>query len=248
MKRALLLAIVLAPGCHIDLDSGFTVNGVRLQEEHEENLEIVAWDSRGLIMELALGDARVESTSGPTRIVATVHERYHGDARLEYKDGELVVETNSGEPGALGDVSIYTSGPIPNLVIATGTGDILVDSVRIDGNLSLSSGLGDISVLHGGSLGDGNFSTGMGDIELVSFDCRHIAASSGMGDVSLNQITSSVAEVATGMGDVSLVASNFDRLTASTGMGDIDAAGTSYGSADLDTGMGSVHTGSRRVE
>jgi DUF4097 and DUF4098 domain-containing protein YvlB len=250
MKASVALAaLVLAPACHIDFDDGtFLVDGVRLTEQHEENLEIPGWHSQGLKVELAAGDARVRPTDGPTRIVATVHEKYLHDARIEYVGGRLVVETDSGEPAAIGDLTVWTGERIPELSISTGAGDIDVEHVEILGSLTLSSGFGDISVEEGGRLARCDFSTGMGDIALASFVCDDLEATSGMGDVELRSIECAVAELSTGMGDVDVLGSRFDRLEASTGMGDVDASRTEYGSASLDSGMGSVRTGERRYD
>ncbi len=247
MKRVLASTLFLLGACHIDLDGGtFSVNGRHLDERHEETLEILDWDPDGLVMELSAGDAVVKvTTDGSSRIVATIHEVRLHDGRLEYRDGKLLVETESGEPAVLGDVTVWVDGSLAHLSVVTGAGDVSIRGVPIEGKLLVSTGTGDVSVTGAGRSAVAKISTGLGDIELDAFGCRELTVSTGMGDISLRSVSGDEVEISTGMGDVNLASSSFDRLDASTGMGDIDARGTSYRAGGFDTGMGSVHGGSR---
>jgi hypothetical protein len=235
-------AVLLVLGCHLHIDGqmSYLVNGVRLDEQHREVLDVDLWSADALVVELSAGDARVEWTDGPTQIIAVLHEVTEFDAYLEFAGGRLTVETHSGEPARIGDLIVRTSCPLPRLILSSGLGDLTVEGVQIDGELSLSSGAGDVTVRSAGHPLEVELSTGMGDVAVRSLECPALAASTGMGDIALREVTAAVASVSSGMGDVELVLCSFEDLDASTGMGDIDTSGSRYERADLDSGLGSI--------
>lgn len=241
-RLSLPLAVLALSSCHIHFDgtSTWTVDGVLLREEHTETITILEWHESGLAIDVAAGDVRVVATSGPTEIEATLHEVSPGDARLEYLEGKLVWRTESGEPAAIGDVTVRAGHGLAELLVQTGAGDIRVEDVAVLGTLKLSTGAGDVTVRGTGNPAESHLSTGMGDIRVASLTTPYLRASTGMGDLVVTGISSDRADLSTGMGDVDARESHFGRLEASTGMGDIDASTASYDEADLDTGMGDI--------
>ena len=244
MKYLLSLPLLFAPlaSCHIDFDSDgtWTVDGVRLEEHHVDKLEILSWDPAGLTIENGAGDVTILSDPGPTRIEATLHEVTIGDASLEYLDGKLTTVTASGEPSAIGNLTMWTNMPLNILRVTAGAGDITLSGVSITDRLTLESGSGDILVEEIADLVNLGASSGMGDVDIVSLTCPSLNAATGMGDITLRFVTSDRASLATGMGDIDAIESQFAQLKAATGMGDIDASKSSYDSGDFDTGMGDI--------
>ncbi len=237
-----LAAALLVSSCVISIPtSELQFDGVDLEEHHEEELQIQSWHPDGLIVDANIGDVRIEPTSGPTTIIATLHETELGDARLVYEDGELKTETQSGEPSAIGDLLILANGPIPSARVASGMGTVHVQGVRIDRDLKLEAGMGDI-VLEGVRAGGKvTFSTGMGDISASDLGCDRVNAESGLGDIELAHVEAGEADVDSGLGDIEVKNCTFDRLDADTGLGDIDCIASSYKRGSLDTGLGSVN-------
>lgn len=245
-SRSLVLFTGLSlAGCHISIghDHSMRVNGVELEAEHEEFVEVAGWGDEGLRLDCNAGDVRVvPSPDGRDGIQLTLHETTHGDAHARFENGEIVLHTASGQPAAIGDATVYISTAMPRLVVNTGMGDIDVGKVRLTGPASLSTGMGDVSIDGLSECGRVSVSTGMGDVEVERSKFQEINASSGMGDVELTSVTAGEGDLSTGMGDVDVLRSSFGNLDASTGLGSIDCTGTSYEKSNLDTGLGSVKT------
>ncbi|MFT5284475.1 MAG: hypothetical protein ACI8TQ_000632 [Planctomycetota bacterium] len=242
MKYLFSLPLLLAPlaSCHINFDTGssWTVDGVRLEEHHLDKLEILSWDPAGLTIEHCASDVTILSDGGPTRIEATLHEFTLGDASLEYLDGKLTTVTVSGEPAAIGTLTMWTNMPLNILKITAGAGDITLRGISVTERLTLESGSGDILIEEIDDLVNLAVSSGMGDVDVVSLTCPSLIAATGMGDITLRFVNSDHASLATGMGDINAIESKFVKIKAATGMGDIDASKSSYDSSDFDTGMG----------
>lgn len=242
-NAALVLLPAVATGCIIPLHlNNVVVDGVELEEKHTETIEIPAWHESGLKIRSWGGEVHVEATSGPSRIVVTVHELTPGDARAAYEGGELIARTKSGEPYAIGDVQVFTGGSLPALDVDTGMGDVLLHGVAIEGAVRLETGMGDVEILDVNAPDRVEASSGMGSIEVRSTACATLRASSGMGDIHLAGVTATEASLGSGMGDVTLRDSQLATVRASTGMGDIDCRDSRIGDHDFETGLGSVRS------
>lgn len=249
MKRALLHgllfpALALAAACHVSLshNSRLVVDGVELEERHDELIEVQAWTDAGLHVESAVGDVRVEPLGQPgdaITIRAVVHEHTPGDGYVVLEDARLIARSRSGQPVAVGDVLVRT-GPLPKLAATSGSGDVTVIDVLLQGALELETGMGDIVVRNVGAPSRLTANTGMGGVEVRQASPAEIQVESGMGDIELQQVLGERGTCSSGMGDVELSDCSFVHLNASTGMGDIDCIRTSYDQGELDTGMGRV--------
>ncbi len=239
------LAAAFAPlaSCHIHIDDAtgsWTVNGERLDEEHAETIEVFNWDPEGLKVDVSVGDVRVVSTDGPTEIEATLRETMANDATLEYRDGVLFWETESGKPAAISAVIVRTNGAIPGLSIKTDAGDIEVKKVTITGDLYLSTGAGDIRVNDVGSPTHVELKTDVGDIRLSAVSSPSLSLSSDVGDLTLEQVSTGQANLDSQVGDIQARECDLGHLKASTDIGDIDVSESAYIDADLSTGIGDV--------
>lgn len=243
MLRTSALALAcLAAGCHLHVrGSNLVVDGVRLEEKHVETIEVDGWDPQGVRVEASMGDVTIRRDDGGNRITVTLHEKTFGDARAAYEGGRLVSRTASGEPSAIGDVTIYSAASLPSLVVATGMGDVEMDDVTVTGELELSTGMGDVELARFGNPGLVTVSTGMGDVELMDGATGTLRATSGMGDVEITRVDADDASFSSGMGDVDVQDCRFERVDANTGLGDIDCKTTTYERGDFDTGLGQVH-------
>lgn len=241
MKRLAPLFLLAASGCHIGFDRGIVVDGVRLEQKHEEVLDLTEWSSTGLEIESHQGDIRIEPTAGATSITLEVYEENLGDARAAYENGVLVARTKSGRPCAIGDVLVRTAGPIPRLEISTGMGDVTLRDVAVQEVLRVVTGMGDIEASGPGVPREIELESGMGSVELENARCTRLRAKSGMGDLDLAGITAADAEISSGMGDVELRNSTFEQVKASTGMGDVDCVESSYVNGNFETGLGDVN-------
>src|SRR6187397_2922271 len=113
----LALALV-SSACVINIPSShdqMVVDGKHLKHHHEETLELPDWNAAGLTVQCASGDISCAATDGPSRVIATVYGIRHGDACLVYEGGVLKAKSLSGEPTALGDLSLYIHGDLPYL-------------------------------------------------------------------------------------------------------------------------------------
>ena len=236
---SVLLSVPLSSGCHISLGgSGVTVDGVELKEESIE--ELSADVSLGFEVTSPLGDIRIVRSAEPTKITVKLFEKTRGDAYAVFEDGELTSRSRSGEPSALGDVTVSTNDSIARLVLTTGMGDIEVSGVDVDGEVSLDTGMGDVSVGEIGQASEVSLNSGMGDIEVSNLTCTTLEASSGIGDVEVSVVEATTAELSSGLGDVDVHGSKFDRLEADTGLGDVDLRDTVVEDTDLSTGLGEI--------
>lgn len=243
-RTAPLLAFLLAPACVVAIGgrSTFTVDGVRLHEEHTETIEIAGWEPAGLELHAHAGDVVLEPTDGPSTITLTLHEVTVGDAMASYEDGKIVVRTKSGEPSAIGDVTVRSSAPLPSLFLETGMGDVRVEGVSLPGRVKLETGMGDVFVTDVREAERIEASSGMGGIEIARSSCRMLTASSGMGDIRVDGVQATEASFDSGMGDVTVRGSTFEKVKADTGIGNIDCRRSTLGTMDLDSGLGSVRT------
>jgi hypothetical protein len=236
---ALIGALALT-GCRIHTHgSAYIVDGVRLDEKHQETLAIGEWDPAGLELMVSSGDVRFETGSNTT-ITLDLHEVTEGDATASYEGGRIVLETRSGEPAAIGDVVIRTATAIPHLDISTGMGDLDGRDVHVTGEATLGTGMGDLELFGLTVDGPTTMSTGMGDLDARDCTFGRLIASSGMGDLDLTSVQAGDAAISSGMGDVDVEDSAFARLEIDTGMGDVDLSNTQWQDADFDTGIGSV--------
>ena len=234
------LALVTS-GCSINIDThGLTVNGTRLDEEHEESLTIDTWHASGLIVDTGMGDVTIEPTSGPNRITATLHEVEEGDARLTYEDGHLGWVTKSGEPAAIGDVEILVADELPALRISSGQGDVDCDRIIVTQDLVLDLGMGDLSLEDTTVGGLASLDTGMGDLSLERVEADTLRGTTGLGDADLEHVTALTAQLSSGMGDICVEHGAFSTLNATTGLGDLVCRDTRYEVGNLDTGLGDL--------
>lgn len=234
----------LATACYVSLgrDSRIVVDGVELGEHHKELLEVRSWTASGLCVESNVGDVRVElpeHPGEPSTIQAVVHEHTPGDGYVVLEDSKLVARSRSGSPVAVGDVIVRTT-ELPCLTATSGSGDVTVVDVLLQGPLDLETGMGDIVVRNVGAPARLTASTGMGGVEVQQVSPVEIVLESGMGDIEVQKVLSENGTCSSGMGDVELSDCSFVRLDASTGMGDIECVRTSYEQGELDTGMGRV--------
>lgn len=244
-SAAFLSALALA-GCRITLGghdgtSSIVVDGVELEEQHVESMEIDAWAPQGLVVAASLGDVRVVRTEGPNEVVVTLHETVEGDAFLRYEDGRIVGATHSGEPCAIGDVTVRLSSAPDKLECSTGAGDVDVDWCGTAREVRLESGLGDITARDAERVELLLAATGMGSVRVERATCGRLQASSGMGDVDVRECRAESATLESGMGDVEARESSFGKLEASTGMGDVSCRSSSYDEGHLESGLGDVH-------
>lgn len=237
---SLTLALV-SSSCSVHFDNtGLTVNGTRLEEQHEETLTLDAWHESGLIVETGMGDVTIESTDGPNRIVATLHEVEPGDARLLYEDGRLGFVTRSGEAAAIGDVRILVADELPALRISSGQGDVDCDRIVVTSDLVLDAGMGDLSLGDSTIGGRASLDTGMGDLCLERVECETLHGNTGLGDAVLEHVSALTARVSSGMGDIRVENGAFSTLDATTGLGDLTCRDTRYEVGHLDTGLGDL--------
>jgi len=240
---ALVPALSAFASCHIHIDDSsgsWTVDGVHLDEEHVETIQILEWDAEGLDIDIAVGDVNVVATDGATEIEATLHEVEPGDAMLEYRDGKLTWESRTKDTAAISDVTVRVNGMLPALTISTSAGDVDIRDVILSAALLISTGAGDIRVEASGDLSRADFSTGAGDIRLSGFKSPSVMVSSGAGDLSLSDISTDETDLSTGVGDIRARDCELGIVEASTGIGDIDVSEASYKDADLDTGIGDI--------
>lgn len=230
-----------AAGCHVSLGSSLVVDGVRLEERHDEVLEVPRWGPEGLTVESAMGDVRVEAArpDEPTSIRVVVHERVPGDARAVLEGGRLFTRSISGDPSAVGDVVVRT-GALPRLAVTTGLGDVELRDVAIEDGLTIETGKGDVAVIGAGAPTRVVATTGMGDIELAHLSCGDLRAESGLGDIEARAVQGDSAKLASGLGDVEVEDCSFRALDASTGLGDVECTRTTYEVGELGSGLGST--------
>jgi len=225
MPRLVLVALLplLTSACIIRLNSrDYMVDGVELEQQHTETIEVQAWEASGLTLRSAAGDIHVEPTSGTNRIEVTLHEKTLGDAYAVFAGGRLEARTHSGEPHAIGDVRVYSNDLLPVLDVETGMGDI---------------------VIHGAvQQGEARLDTGMGSIGIRGASFTKLTAETGMGDIDLADVTAAEARLESGLGDVSVTGSRLQSVRADTGMGDIDCRDSELGHHEFDAGLGSVRT------
>ncbi len=217
-----------------------TVDGVHLGSSHEEVLEIESWDARGLMIESSLGDLKIVPTDGPNQIVVTVYERTEGDGRAFYRDGRLMSESDSGEPTAIGEVTVLARDALPSLSLGTGLGDVELKGLTVHGTTDLSTGNGDIELESIRLEGQLTVSTGRGDVEVRDAICDDIRASTGLGDVKVRAVAAQEASFSSGFGDVKVARCDFEYLVADTGFGDVRCSETTYREGSLDTGLGKI--------
>lgn len=110
--------------------------------------------------------------------------------------GTVSVQTGSGDVDARA-----VSADV--LAIATGSGDVGVSELSVNGAVTLSTGSGDISLLNVTAGGDAALSTGSGDTALSGLVCDHVAAESGSGDISFDALDAQELSLNTGSGDIS---------------------------------------------
>lgn len=241
----LLLATLAgtSAGCHVSMGwgSNLVVDGVELEERHDEVLEVPSWGPEGLTVESAMGDVRVEAARAdePTSIRVVVHEKVPGDARAVLEGGRLFTRSASGDPSAVGDVVVRT-GDLPRLAISTGLGDVELRDVAVEVVLTIETGKGDIAVVGAGAPERVVVATGLGDIELARLSCRELRAESGLGEVEARAVQGDSAKLSSGLGDVELEDCSFRALDASTGLGDVECVRTTYEVGDLESGLGST--------
>jgi DUF4097 and DUF4098 domain-containing protein YvlB len=251
MVRKLLLPFsasvlsTLASSCVVSLgacDSDLVVDGVRLEYEHRETIQIPAWDAQGLAVESHIGDLRLDATHGEDSISVTLHEARPGDAHALYEGGRLRVHTRSGSPAAIGDVVVLTSAPLASLTLHTGMGDVRATGAAVQGAVSLMSGMGDVCATGLGEPTSVALETGMGDVSLTECKTGELQLASGMGDVDVSRVTATNAKAESGMGDVTFEDCSFDTVSGESGMGDVTAVRSTWRSEAFDSGLGDVRT------
>jgi len=235
---------LLSSGCHhfshFSHDSRLVVDGVELESEHEETLDVGSWDASGLTVESGLGDVRVETADGGNTITVTLHEVTEGDASAAYEGGRLVVRTTSGKPAMIGDVVVRTAAALPSLSLHSDMGDLSWADASVEGPAEMSTGMGDVRLERVRSSGTIQASTGMGDVEVRGGDAGELSVKSGMGDLDVRDFRATTAHVTSGMGSLDFRGCVFATLNASTGQGSVDCRDTEYGDGDLSTGLGPV--------
>ena len=236
---SVLAVAFLASSCVIRLD-GLSFDDDDFDAKHEETLELSAWHARGLRIDTSFGDVTLEPTTGPSRVVAMVHEEELGDGRLVYRDGVLTTVSETGRDSTLGDVTVFVNGSLPHLEVSTGMGDIEARGLRVEGEGVLGSGMGDVELTDFETTGSLELGSGMGDLRLSGVTCADLSVGSGMGSLVCTDVTSGDGDLESGMGDIVLKHCRFDDLEVETGLGDIALTETTYQRRQLSTGLGSV--------
>jgi len=245
LTRVLLSApalVLLSAGCHFSLASSShpTVDGIELEESHEETLEPTTLATLGLRVNANMGNVRIERSDGPDSISVELFERTPGDAYAVFENGELKAESHSGDPAALGDVTVRTSGTLPHVHAETGLGDVTLEGVTVLGAVELSTGMGDVELAGAGEVDALQLSTGMGDLRAEDVTCTSLVAETGMGDVIVSAVRAPTGDISTGIGDVDVIGCTFGSLAASTGIGDVSCENCEIEEPELDSGLGSA--------
>jgi hypothetical protein len=85
---------------------------------HEREQTLEPQDLERLLIEVAYGDLELLGVEGPTRIVATLHERHPGAGELWLEDGRLGVRSRLGDDDVvLGAVRVELGTPLVELVL-----------------------------------------------------------------------------------------------------------------------------------
>lgn len=239
---SLLLSVLASCSIHVGCAGGshWCVDGVRLSEQHTEVLAVPTLGADGIAIDIAAGQVRFEPTSGESSIEVVVHEKTKGDASVQFTGGKLVVTTKSGEPAALGDVFVKTSGPLANASIDTGAGDVTLNGLHVQSGLRIDSGAGGVTFTDGSVQGDLSIDSGAGDVALERVKCADLKLSSGAGGIRVTSVEARKAELDSGAGDLRLSNCTLVELDADTGVGDVDVLACTYQKSDLDTGIGDV--------
>ena len=219
------------------------VDGVALHERHSDTLELHDWGAVPVHLESNLGEIVVRAVEGLGSIEIELIEKTPGDARASFADGRISVATQSGEPYAIGSITVSAPADVPSLSAHTGMGDVIVEGLRVGDVLDLSSGMGDVRAEGSEAGGSAVLKTGMGTVVVVDFRSASLTADSGMGSVRVTNSSTGAAVLISGMGSVRAENSVFEHLRAKSGMGDVDVRGSSYTTSELSSGMGSVRTG-----
>jgi DUF4097 and DUF4098 domain-containing protein YvlB len=231
----LLLGIpLLITGCCLDFcnayrGKGVKVDGVRLK--HKRIVEIDGTLEKRFEVDGHAGDIEIRGIPGrQAHLRVEVYEYRPGDAKVRLTEsGDLVLETESGRPAAVGELSAELPQDLA-LRVETGMGEI-----------EISTGMGDVDLKDLTDVLWLEASTGMGDLSLSSAEAlERVTLSTGMGGIHVKHSAVNRIEVSSGMGSIDLRDCEFGRVTGSTGMGSIHFRDTAYEHSDVSTGMGSV--------
>lgn len=236
-------AAVLASACHSSSSSRVVVDGVALHERHSDTFALQDWGTVPVVLESRLGEIVVRAAEGPASVEVELIEKTLGDARAWFEDGRILAKTSSGEPYAIGSITITAPADVPALAAGTGMGSVVVEGMRVDGELALSSGMGDIRVEDTEAGGRVTLKTGMGSIKVAGLRSATLTAGSGMGSVQVEDAITGDGVLVSSMGSVRAKGSQFAHLQAKSGMGDVDVRGSSFSTSELSSGMGSVRSG-----
>lgn len=271
MKR-FLLPIALAAvslrllGCsfHGDQygDGAWRIDGVDLEHRRAVEFEVSSWHANGLEVDLRAGSLEVRAgDEGPDRVRLEVLEFSPGDASVSYRDGELVVESASGQPCAITNVVVSCSSALNALQLANGMGSVRVADLTVSGDCHIDAGMDDVHLSALAVGGELHIDAGMGSVQLsetqvaddVEFDVgmgsltasdsRFADASieAGQGSVTFARVSAQDADLEVGMGSIELNDCSFDDLSAEAGMGNITATNLECEAPHLEAGMGQVH-------
>ncbi len=219
--------------------TSWSVDGVELNEEREIEFELDQIAGQDLSLELSLGSTIVRAGEF-NRARLTVREYSPGDARIELRNGKLLLKTESGKPAVFAAADITISSPLNSLEVHSGSGAIEVGGIRIKQKLDLSTGMGSLD-LHGDvEAGQVRLSSGSGEIQVHGLVCEELNASTGMGALTVRDCKSKASELESGMGDVELFDSDLGDLAVNTGMGSIELRQVRTSSKSLETGMGKI--------
>jgi DUF4097 and DUF4098 domain-containing protein YvlB len=236
---------LLITGCCLDLcnvyrGKGVKVDGVRLK--HKRIVEIDGTLEKRFEVEGHAGDIEIRGIPGrQAHLRVEVYEYRPGDAEVRLTEsGDLVLETESGHPAAVGELSAELPRDLA-LRVETGMGEIEIRAMKGSPGMEISTGMGDVDLKNLADVLLIEASTGMGDLSLSSSEAlERVTLSTGMGGIHVKHSAVNRIEVSSGMGSIDLRDCEFGRVTGSTGMGSIHFRDTAYEHSDVSTGMGSV--------
>jgi DUF4097 and DUF4098 domain-containing protein YvlB len=137
-----------------------------------------------------------------------------------------------------GSADVDTHGPLGDVSVTSGSGDVSVESAA---DVTIKSGSGDVAI--GTASGSCDVKGGSADVSIGSVG-RSADIMAGSGDVAIESVTAAL-KVKTGSGDV-MVQSAGDSVDAMAGSGDLMLKRIDHGKIKVKTGTGDISIGVAR--
>lgn len=211
-----------------------------------EKVYTVEGEFSSILLTLGSDDLTVlPSEDGTCRFVCQESEKYSHDVQI--KDGALhITESDTfrwydrffsfTSPRA----TLYLPQSVYSLFIKIGSGDVEIPSKATFASLDIATGSGDVT-LQSVSCDSLQITTGSGDIELNSVNAASVRLTCGSGDMGLKTMTTQSLSAKTGSGDVNLEGTTTQALSVQTASGDITLTLINCDEVDVKTGSGEVH-------